>query len=193
MKKLCKLLVTLVFCMGVLVTTLVPSFAADALSQVKSLKATATHNTVTLTWKKVSGAKGYEVQQYKNKKWVNLSAVVTSTTYKASKLTTGTTYKFRVRAYKTNFFGRKNGYGKYSATVSAKTVPGKVATVKVSATTATTATSKATTAPTTATTSTNNSNGTVNTAQASPLTALAVTFVASLGIVFAINRKRELN
>ncbi|MEE1125170.1 MAG: hypothetical protein U0L18_04440 [Acutalibacteraceae bacterium] len=46
---------------------------------------------------------------------------------------------------------------------------------------------------TTATTSTNNSNGTVNTAQASPLTALAVTFVASLGIVFAINRKRELN
>ena len=142
MKKLCKLLVTLVFCMGVLVTTLVPSFAADALSQVKSLKATATHNTVTLTWKKVSGAKGYEVQQYKNKKWVNLSAVVTSTTYKASKLTTGTTYKFRVRAYKTNFFGRKNGYGKYSATVSAKTVPGKVATVKVSATTATTATLK---------------------------------------------------
>lgn len=58
----------------------------------------------------------------------------------------------------------------------------------------TTATSKATATSTTATaTSTNNSNGAVNTAQASPLTALAATFIASLGVAFAINRKRELN
>ncbi len=57
-------------------------------------------------------------------------------------------------------------------------------------TTATTATSNATTAPTTAT-STNTSNGTVNTAQTSPLAALALTFVASLGVVLCVNKKRN--
>lgn len=56
-----------------------------------------------------------------------------------------------------------------------------------SATTATTATSNATTA------NTNTAKGTVNTAQVSPLTALALTLVASLGVVFGVNKKRNSN
>lgn len=58
------------------------------------------------------------------------------------------------------------------------------------ATTATTATSNATTAQTNA--STNTAKGTVNTSQTAPLTALALTFVASLGVVFGLNKKRNL-
>ncbi len=59
------------------------------------------------------------------------------------------------------------------------------------ATSATTATQKVTTAPTTATTSTNTSNGTVNTSQASAVTTLALTVMASMGVVFLANKKRE--
>ncbi|MEE1281644.1 MAG: PT domain-containing protein [Acutalibacteraceae bacterium] len=55
------------------------------------------------------------------------------------------------------------------------------------ATSATTATSKATTA------NTNTAKGTVNTSQNSLLMALALTFVASLGVVFGVNKKRNSN
>lgn len=54
------------------------------------------------------------------------------------------------------------------------------------------ATSNSTTAPTTATTSTTN-NGTVNTSQSSVATALALTFMSSMGIAFFANKKRENN
>ncbi|MEE1281643.1 MAG: hypothetical protein UHK60_05240 [Acutalibacteraceae bacterium] len=56
-------------------------------------------------------------------------------------------------------------------------------------TTATTATSNATNAPTNA--STNTAKGTVNTSQTAPLTALVITFVASLGVVLCVNKKRN--
>ena len=67
----------------------------------------------------------------------------------------------------------------------------KPTSTSTTATTATTATSNATTAPTNA--STNTAKGTVNTSQTAPLTALALTFVASLGVVFGVNKKRNSN
>lgn len=139
MKKTAKLLVTLLFSLSILTCCAIPAFAAS-LGQVKSAKAsTVTYNSVTLTWGKVSGASGYEVEQYKSKKWVSVNAKVTKTSLTISKLTTGTTYKFRIRAYKNNWLGKKSTYGKYSSTVSVTPKPAKVTGLKASSITPTTA------------------------------------------------------
>lgn len=117
MKRTAKLLVTLIFCLGVAFTAMTPAFAAIA--QVKGVKAQVTYNTATLSWSKASGVSGYEVQQYTSKKW---KAVTTtkSLKYTVKKLKTGTTYKFRVVGYKTS--GKKKTYGKASSAVSVKPV-----------------------------------------------------------------------
>jgi hypothetical protein len=64
--------------------------------------ATATSNTVKITWKKVAGASGYQVQiskksNFKNAKKITLSKSKKS--YKAKKLKKHTKYYVRVRAY----------------------------------------------------------------------------------------------
>ena len=116
MKKLARLLLTALLCLSIALTAVTPAFAAVA--KVKRLKATVTYNTVTLTWSKASGVSGYEVQRASGKKWKTVGTTK-KTTYKIKKLKTGTTYKFRVRAYKLS--GKKKVYGS-AATVSAKPV-----------------------------------------------------------------------
>lgn len=57
-----------------------------------------------LTWNKVSGAQGYIVYKYDNSKktWVRAAkTTTTANTYTVSKLASGTSYKFAVKAYKT--------------------------------------------------------------------------------------------
>ena len=81
--------------------------------------ATAAKNAVTLKWAKVAGATGYNVYQYKSGNWVKVKTVKT-TTAKITSLKVDTTYKFKVRPYATTSSGNVNG--KYSDTVSAKTV-----------------------------------------------------------------------
>ncbi|MCM1363996.1 MAG: fibronectin type III domain-containing protein [Faecalibacterium sp.] len=100
--------------------------------KVTGLKAaTITNNSIKLTWTKVAGATGYQVQKYdaSKKKWVKL-AIVKTNSYTASKLKINTTYKYRVAAYRT--VSKKDLYGAYSATLSAKTALGKVTGVKAS-------------------------------------------------------------
>lgn len=95
-----------------------------------SLKATSVdYNKVKLNWKKVSGASGYKVYQYnaKTKKYTEI-ATVKGTSYTKSGLTTGTKYSYKVRAYK--IVNKKNIYGSYSKTVSARPALNKVAGVK---------------------------------------------------------------
>lgn len=116
MKKLARLLLTALLCLSIVLTAVTPAFAAVA--KVKRLKATVTYNTVTLTWSKASGVSGYEVQRAYGKKWKTVGTTK-KTTYKIKKLKTGTTYKFRVRAYKLS--GKTKVYGS-AATVSAKPV-----------------------------------------------------------------------
>ncbi|MGN1443174.1 MAG: fibronectin type III domain-containing protein, partial [Acutalibacteraceae bacterium] len=78
--------------------------------KVSSLKASTSTSAITLSWAKVSGATGYQVCKYDSakKKYVKI-ATVSSNSYKVTKLNSGTTYKFSVRAYKrvsgTNYFG----------------------------------------------------------------------------------------
>ncbi|MCM1364305.1 MAG: fibronectin type III domain-containing protein [Faecalibacterium sp.] len=103
-------------------------------SKVTGLKASATPSSVTLSWSKVDGITGYQVQRYdsKNKRWIKL-ANTSKTSYTNSKLTINTTYKYRVVAYKN--VNSKSYFGDYSSTVSAKTLPAKVTGLKASATT----------------------------------------------------------
>lgn len=67
--------------------------------KVSSISADA----VKLTWNKVSGAAGYIFYRYDNAKktYVRVAKIGTSNLYTVSKLSSGTTYKFAVKAYKT--------------------------------------------------------------------------------------------
>lgn len=143
MKKSTKALVALIFCLTLIMATFVPAFAASV-GQVKGAKATdVTYNSAVLTWTKVSKVSGYEVEKYNDstKKWSKYGDDIKSSanTKSLTKLTTGTTYKFRVRAFSKSLVGKKT-YGAYSATVSVKPMPAKVTGLKASAITATTAT-----------------------------------------------------
>ena len=72
---------------------------------VTGLKALSkTIDTVNLSWTKVSGAAGYYIYQYNNsqKKWIRIArTTTTANTYKISKLSAGTEYKFALKAHKT--------------------------------------------------------------------------------------------
>lgn len=74
---------------------------------------------ISLRWKKISGASGYEVFQYNSatKKYVSIGTV-TGTSVTINKLTNGTSYQFKVRAYrKVSGITR---YGNYSNAVTVK-------------------------------------------------------------------------
>lgn len=74
--------------------------AVSAVSGVKSKSATTT--SITLGWNKNSNATGYVIQQYKNNKWVQVAKTKKNTTvsFTVKSLSTATTYKFRIKAYK---------------------------------------------------------------------------------------------
>lgn len=87
-------------------------------------------SAIALKWASVSDATGYVVYQYNasSKKYIKLGSTK-NTSYKVSKLKAGSTYKFRIKAYKK--VGSKNYYSGYTnLTVSTK--PG-TPTLKVSA------------------------------------------------------------
>ena len=93
-------------------------------STVGSLKQKTSYSTtsITMSWKKVSNATGYEVYRATSKKGKYTKVkTTTSTTYKQGKLTRGKTYYYKVRAYKT-----VNGskiYGSFSSVKAMGTKP----------------------------------------------------------------------
>lgn len=99
---------------------------APTVSKVKSLKATAGSKKLTVTWKKLSGAAGYELQvstksSFKGAKTVKISK--SKKKYVAGKLKAKKKYYVRIRAYKTykDTKGKtKKVYGKW-VKVSKKT------------------------------------------------------------------------
>lgn len=102
--------------------------AFSGLSRITKVNATKVKkNALTLTWKKVAGAKTYEVQVQKGKKWVTVSsvrkptAVIKNKQLQKAKLTfkANTVYKFRVRAAKT--VSGQNVYSVYSPIAKVRT------------------------------------------------------------------------
>ena len=127
MKKTVKFLAALVFSLCLMSATLA-SAAAAGVSKVQNLKASATPTSVTLSWDKLDGVSGYQIQRY-SKKWKTVKTVSASVkSYKATKLSAKKTYKFRVRAYIKN--GNKKVYGPYT-NISAKTVTATVKSLTV--------------------------------------------------------------
>ena len=68
-------------------------------------------NAVILAWDKKTSAQGYVIEQYKGGKWVRVTKIESNRTvaYRIPGLASGTSYQFRVRAYKyidgTCYFG----------------------------------------------------------------------------------------
>ena len=93
---------------------------APTLSSVKNLSG----KKLSIKWKKVSGASGYELQYATNKKFKSglvkktLSKTKTSATYK--KMKKGKTYYVRMRSYIT--YNGKKVYSNYSAVKSVKII-----------------------------------------------------------------------
>ncbi len=89
---------------------------------VGGFKAKSTAKTsVKLGWNKGTTASGYQLQQYKNGKWVTIytGTKATSTSYIVKGLKANTSYKFRIRAYKT--YGSTKQYSSWSSTLTVKT------------------------------------------------------------------------
>lgn len=129
MKKTLKALVLMTFCICMIMSTMIMS---SAIGKVTGAKATSiTYNSATLTWKKASGADGYEIQQYKSKKWTTIKKIESASTvsYKVSKLTTGTKYQYRVRAYDKRLL--KTDYSAY-VNINVTPLPAKVTGLKAS-------------------------------------------------------------
>lgn len=73
-----------------------------------------TSSSVTLQWNKNTSATGYELQQYKNNKWTTITKITNNSTvtYTVKSLKASTSYKFRIRSYKT--IGKSNQYSGYT-------------------------------------------------------------------------------
>lgn len=87
-----------------------------------SAKATS-YDTVKLTWKKVSGASGYRIYRYDSaaRSYKKLKTISGGSTvsYTDTGRSMGTTYKYRVKAYKKS--GGSTAFSKASNTASART------------------------------------------------------------------------
>ncbi|MGN0617541.1 MAG: fibronectin type III domain-containing protein, partial [Ruminiclostridium sp.] len=98
-----------------------PLVTAKPKTSVKAVKA----NSVTLSWTKKSGAKGYRIQQLVNGKWKTVKTLSSKTTsYTLTGLKSGTDYIFRV-----NYCVTSNGtkkYKLYGDNLSVLTNPAKV-------------------------------------------------------------------
>ncbi len=102
-----------------------------------------TSTSVTLKWNKGTTASGYQLQQYKNGKWVTIytGTKATSTSYTVKNLKAGTAgYRFKIRAYKT--YGSTKQYGSWSGEVKVNTNPYGVSGFKCSSKTSTSVTLK---------------------------------------------------
>lgn len=94
--------------------------AAAKITVAPKIKVTTTYNSARISWKKVSGAAGYQVYRAtsQNGKYKKVRTTA-KTSWKNEKLTTGKVYYYKVRAYKKS--GSKTVYGSFS--IKAKAVP----------------------------------------------------------------------
>lgn len=98
--------------------------------KISSFKASSnSYSSVKLSWDAVSGSTGYLVYRaYSGSSTYRKVARITAASFKDTGLTSGTTYKYKVRAYKT--VGTATSFSGYSSVISVKPVPAAPAKVK---------------------------------------------------------------
>ena len=104
--------------------------------KVKTTNFTCTDKAVKINWEKVNGAAGYRVYAYnaKTKKWSKAATVSASTlSFKQTGLKSGTTYKYKVKAYAKQ--DGKTYWGEASDTMTTTTKPAQPAIKSTSAST----------------------------------------------------------
>ena len=115
--------------------------AASRPAKVKSLKvASRSYNSLKVSWKKVKNAKGYQIYRAtkKNGKYKKVKTIKKAKTvsWTNKKLTTGTRYYYKVRAYKGSrkgsFSTKKSGIPKLSKTSGVKASAASSSAIKVS-------------------------------------------------------------
>lgn len=123
MKKVFSVFLTLIM---VLSATSFTAYAkVKAPSKPTSVSASSTTSTITVKWKKAKGASAYTFYSYNTStKKYKAVASTTKTSYKVSKLSSGKTYVYAVKAYKKS--GKKKYYSSYSSKVTVSTLPGAV-------------------------------------------------------------------
>ena len=90
-----------------------------AVGVVKGLKVTMKKRQAKVSWKKVSGAQGYQICYSTSKKFKNKKQLLTKNNkVTLKKLKSGKTYFVKVRAYTLD--GKKKVYGKWSKVVNKK-------------------------------------------------------------------------
>jgi hypothetical protein len=97
---------------------------------VQNIKETsATAETITLKWSKLTGVSGYQIYRSasKSESFIKVATIKSATeaTYKDSELVAGKTYYYKIRAYVKS--GNEIHYGAFSKMLSAITKPNKVA------------------------------------------------------------------
>ena len=126
MKKALRITLTLLLSIIVFAASDMGSFAASKPGKVKGLSAKAvSSSSITLKWKKVKGAKGYQIYKVTKKGRKKIATVkgASKKKYTLKNLKSGTKYSFKIRA-----FNKKKKFGPFSKKVSAKTSvkPGQV-------------------------------------------------------------------
>ena len=98
----------------------IPSASVKSkVGKVSSLKLKQKKHTVTISWKKLTGAKGYQICYSTSKKWKGKKQkLVSKNKAFIKKLKKKKTYYFRVRAYRLE--GTKKAYGAWSNTKKIK-------------------------------------------------------------------------
>ncbi len=102
-----------------------PYYASlKTLKKVSGVKAAASSNKIKISWEKLVGAEGYNIEMYAKAKysdnyfWTSIADVKDAENYTVKGLESGTEYKLRIRAYYTQ--GNNLIYGEYT-TFSVKT------------------------------------------------------------------------
>ena len=89
--------------------------------------------SVRISWDKSENADGYIIEQYKSGKWTRVARIADNdtTVYSVKKLASGTTYKFRMRAF--DIVGGKAYYSDYTSNLTTCTKPATPKNLKASA------------------------------------------------------------
>jgi len=94
-------------------------YAVPKLKQVSGAKVAVKSTGATISWNKVSGAKGYQIYRAASKNGTYKKIkTTTATSYNNTGLSKGKTYYYKVRAYRV--VGKSTKYGSCSTVISAK-------------------------------------------------------------------------